>query len=217
MNAQQPAVAVLATFDTKAKEARFLADALARAGATPFIIDLSLKPHDVGGADLTGAQVAAAAGTSWQELSKLSRQDAAAAMAAGGKKILLQKFNAGEISGAIGLGGANGTNLVCSIMRVLPYLVPKVVVTAVAGTAAVQWYVGESDIVLYPSIGDVALNRITMTVMEYAAAAAAAAARTLAVEQGRQAAASAARRGVVVRRHGRLRRSRERAACGHGL
>ncbi len=177
MNASQPVVAVLATLDTKGKEARFLADALARAGALPFVIDLSLKPHDVGGADLTGAQVAAAAGTSWQELSRLSRQDAAATMAAGGQKLLLQKFSAGEISGAIGLGGANGTNLVCSIMRALPYLVPKVVVTAVAGTAAVQWYVGESDIAMYPSIGDVALNRITMTVMEYAAAAAAAAAK----------------------------------------
>jgi uncharacterized protein (UPF0261 family) len=177
LNAPQPVVAVLATFDTKAKEARFLADALARAGARPFIIDLSLKPHDFGGADVTGAEVAAAAGTSWQELSRLSRQDAAATMAAGGQKLLLEKFKAGDISGALGLGGANGTNLVCSIMRVLPYLVPKVVVTAVAGTAAVQWYVGESDIAMYPSIGDVALNRITMTVMDYAAAAAAAAAR----------------------------------------
>ncbi|MFL5042715.1 MAG: Tm-1-like ATP-binding domain-containing protein [Xanthobacteraceae bacterium] len=169
-------MAVLATLDTKGKEARFVAEVLARAGAVPWIVDLSLKPHDRGGADATAASVAAAAGASWQDLNERSRQDAAAVMAEGGRRILLERFVAGEISGVIGLGGANGTHLVCSVMRVLPYLVPKVVVSAVAGTAATQWYVGESDIAMYPSIGDVALNRITAAVMENAALAVAAAA-----------------------------------------
>ncbi|MFL5032083.1 MAG: Tm-1-like ATP-binding domain-containing protein [Xanthobacteraceae bacterium] len=169
-------MAVLATLDTKGKEARFVAEVLARAGAVPWIMDLSLKPHDRGGADATAASVAAAAGASWQDLNERSRQDAAAVMAEGGRRILLGRFVAGEISGVIGLGGANGTHLVCSVMRVLPYLVPKVVVSAVAGTAATQWYVGESDIAMYPSIGDVALNRITAAVMENAALAVAAAA-----------------------------------------
>ncbi|MFL5087286.1 MAG: Tm-1-like ATP-binding domain-containing protein [Xanthobacteraceae bacterium] len=169
-------MAVLATLDTKGKEARFVAEVLARAGAVPWIMDLSLKPHDRGGADATAASVAAAAGASWQDLNERSRQDAAALMAEGGRRILLGRFVAGEISGVIGLGGANGTHLVCSVMRVLPYLVPKVVVSAVAGTAATQWYVGESDIAMYPSIGDVALNRITAAVMENAALAVAAAA-----------------------------------------
>jgi uncharacterized protein (UPF0261 family) len=177
VRASNPTVAVLATLNTKGKEARFVADVLARAGAAPWIVDLSLKPHNVDGADVTAAQAAEAAGASWQALSERSRQDAAAIMAEGGRTLLLQKFVAGEISGAIGLGGANGTNLACTIMRALPYLVPKVVVSAVAGTAAAQWYVAESDIALYPSIGDVALNRVTKSVIENAALAVAAAAR----------------------------------------
>jgi len=181
--ASKPTVAVLATLDTKGKEARFVAAVLARAGAAAWIVDLSLKPHDRDGADATAASVAAAAGVSWQGLSERSRQDAAIAMAEGGRRILLERFVAGEIAGAIGLGGANGTNLVCSIMRVLPYLVPKVVVSAVAGTAATQWYVGESDIAMYPSIGDVALNRITAAVMENAALAVAAAAANWAAKR----------------------------------
>jgi uncharacterized protein (UPF0261 family) len=127
--------------------------------------------------------VAAAAGASWQALSERSRQDAAAVMAEGGKKMLLERFLDGEISGVIGLGGANGTSLVCSIMRALPYLVPKVMVSAVAGTAAVQWYVAESDIAMYPSIGDVALNRITRSVMENAALAVSAAAKNWAAKR----------------------------------
>jgi uncharacterized protein (UPF0261 family) len=98
-------------------------------------------------------------------------------MVEGGTRLLLGKFARGEIAGAIGIGGANGTNLVCSILRALPYLVPKVMISTVAGTAAVQWYVAESDIVMFPSIGDVSLNRITKAVMENAANAVAIAAR----------------------------------------
>jgi len=183
LSASKPTIAVLATLNTKGREARFVAETLARAGATPRIVDLSLKSHEVDGADVTGASVAAAAGASWQALSERSRQDAAAAMAEGGKKLLLDGFTNGEISGVIGLGGANGTNLVCSIMRALPYLVPKVVVSAVAGTAAAQWYVAESDVAMYPSIGDIALNRITRSVIENAALAVAAAARNWAAQR----------------------------------
>jgi len=177
LTASKLAVALLTTLNTKRKEARFVADVLMRAGVTPWIVDLSLKPHENGNADVAAASVAAAAGASWHALGERSRQDAATIMAEGGKKLLLERFVVGEIFGAIGLGGANGTNLVCSIMRALPYLVPKVMVSAVAGTAAAQWYVAESDIAMYPSIGDVALNRVTGAVMENAALAVAAAAR----------------------------------------
>jgi uncharacterized protein (UPF0261 family) len=171
----RPTVAVLATMNTKGKEARFVARALTRAGVRPWIIDLSLRTHNIDGADMTGASVVAAVGASWQMLNEQSRQDAATVMIEGGSRILIKQFLRGEIAGAIGLGGANGTNLVCSILRAMPYLVPKVMISAVAGTAAVQWYVAESDIAMYPSIGDVSLNRITKSVMEDAAFALAAA------------------------------------------
>src|SRR4249920_1382424 len=183
LSSSRPTVAVLATMNTKGKEARFVADVLARAGTTPWIVDLSLKSHDADDADLAAADVAAAAGTSWQTLHERSRQEAAVVMIEGGAKMLLDKFVKGEVSGAIGLGGANGTNLVCSILRALPYLVPKVMISTVAGTAAVQWYVAESDIAMYPSIGDVSLNRITKSVMENAALAVAAAVKNLAAKK----------------------------------
>jgi uncharacterized protein (UPF0261 family) len=104
-------------------------------------------------------------------------------MIEGGTRILLDKVSKGEVAGAIGLGGANGTDLVCSILRALPYLVPKIMISAVAGTAAVQWCVAESDICMYPSIGDVSLNRVTKVVMENAAWAAAMEARNWAARR----------------------------------
>lgn len=176
MGAPRPIVAVLATMDTKCNEARFVADVLTHAGAAPWIVDLSMKSHTVSAVDVSGAQVAGAAGASWHEVNERSRQQAAAVMAEGGARILLEKYAKGEIAGAIGIGGANGTSLVCSILRALPYLVPKVMISTVAGTAAVQWYVAESDIAMYPSIGDVSINRLTKAVMENAASAVALAA-----------------------------------------
>ena len=169
--------------NTKSKEAWFVAKALTRARVTPRIVDLSLKTHNVDGADITGASVAAAVGASWQMLNEQSRQEAAMVMIEGGSKILIDQFLKGKVAGAIGLGGANGTNLVCSILRAMPYLVPKVMISTVAGTAAVQWYVAESDIAMYPSIGDVSLNRITKSVMEDAALAVAAAVKNRATKR----------------------------------
>ncbi len=176
MSAAKPTVAILVTMDTKAPEALFVASCLASAGTTPWIVDLSLMPHDSAGADMTGGDVAEAGGHSWDGLANMDRRAASDAMLEGAIKVVRGRFDAGELDGAIGLGGANGTTMACAIMRALPYLVPKAMVSAVAATAAVQWYVAEADIAMHASIGDVALNRITKAAMENAAVGVAAAA-----------------------------------------
>ncbi len=170
-------VALLMTLDSKGEEARFVGDALDRAGVRPWVVDLSLRPHRKGGGSISGGQLAEAAGSTWDELAKLDRGRAADTMISGGRKILLERFEAGELSGVIGVGGANGSSMACSLMRALPPTFPKVMVSPVAATAAVQWFVAESDIVMVPSIGDISLNRITCAIMENAACSAAAMAR----------------------------------------
>ncbi len=178
------AVAVLATLDSKGEEARFVCDALARAGVRPWLVDLSLRPHAGEGAAISGGQLAAAGGATWDALAGMDRARAADAMIAGGAKILRARFRSGAFSGVIALGGANGTSMACSLMRALPPLVPKVMVSTVAATAAVQWYVAESDIAMFPSIGDISLNRITRGVLENAARAVAAMALARAAAEG---------------------------------
>ncbi|MBT4906130.1 MAG: Tm-1-like ATP-binding domain-containing protein [Rhodospirillaceae bacterium] len=176
MSAAKPTVAILVTMDTKAPEALFVASCLEKAGTTPWIVDLSLMPHESTGADMTGGDVAEAGGHSWDDLAKMDRRAASDAMLEGAIKVVRGRFDDGQLEGAIGLGGANGTTMACAIMRALPYLVPKAMVSAVAATAAVQWYVAEADIAMHASIGDVALNRITKAAMENAAVGVAAAA-----------------------------------------
>ncbi len=163
------AVALLATMDSKGAEARFLAQTLESCGVRAFVIDLSCRPHEARGADVGGGEIASASGKSWGELARMERSAASEVMMEGGRRVVSQKFQKGEIRGVVGLGGANGTSMACGVMRVLPPLAPKVMVSVVAATAAVQWYVAESDIIMFPSIGDLSLNRITRGVMRNAA------------------------------------------------
>lgn len=162
-------VAVLATLDSKHEAARFVCEALRDAGATPWLVDLSLRPHTHRFADVSGDATARAAGTSWPELAGLSRAEAAQRMIIGGTAIVRDTFSKGGLNGVLGIGGANGSTMACAIMRSLPLSLPKVMVTPVAATAAVQWYVAESDIAMFPTIGDISLNRITRAAISNAA------------------------------------------------
>jgi uncharacterized protein (UPF0261 family) len=170
-------VCVLATLDSKHAAARFVCDALRQMGATPWLVDLSLRPHDHQFADVGGGEVATAAGRSWPAIGALSRAEAAQAMAEGGIEIVRARQQAGGIAGILGVGGANGSTMACAIMRRLPLAFPKAMVTPVAATAAVQWYVAESDIAMFPTVGDIWLNRVTRAALTNAAAAVAGMAR----------------------------------------
>ena len=70
------AIAVLATLDSKAAEARFACRTLIEAGAMPVLIDMSLRPHNVEGAAVSGGLMAEAGGTSWPAMAKLDRAQA---------------------------------------------------------------------------------------------------------------------------------------------
>jgi uncharacterized protein (UPF0261 family) len=161
-------IAVLVTLDSKAEAAAFMCKSLWQLGVEPWLVDLSLKPHKHKEANVGGNYVADRSGTTWEEMAEMDRAEAGKAMIQGGIHILLEAFESGDISGVVGLGGANGCTVFCSMMRALPPLFPKVMVTPVAAPAGVQWYVAESDIVMFPTIGDIVINSITKSIMENA-------------------------------------------------
>ena len=76
-----------------------------------------------------------------------------------------------DIAGIIGIGGGGGTSIVTAGMRELPLGLPKIMVSTLA-SGDVSPYVGVSDIVMMPSITDMAgLNRISRVVLANAAQA----------------------------------------------
>src|SRR6201999_3993016 len=99
------------------------------------------------------------------------RGAAITAMASGAAVVIGRLYADGRLDGALALGGTGGTSIATRAFRALPLGVPKLVVsTAASGNTAD--YIRETDLVLMPSVTDIAgLNRISTRILANAAAA----------------------------------------------
>ncbi len=80
-------------------------------------------------------------------------------------------FEDGKLHGILGMGGSGGTSIATAAMRALPVGLPKLMVSTIA-SGDVRHYVGPKDIVMMPSVVDVAgINRISGKIYTNAAAA----------------------------------------------
>lgn len=170
-----PFVAVLATLDTKAGEARYLRKVLTELGHPVRVVDIGLRATepDVPGTDIEASIAAKAAGASLTELRERSRRDhAMAEMAAGAGMLLRGWYNAGRLLGVLAVGGNQGTAVASAAMRPLPYRLPKVMVSTVA-SGNVRGYVGDSDLTMMFSVADLlgGPNEVTAPILHAAAAA----------------------------------------------
>jgi uncharacterized protein (UPF0261 family) len=166
-------IAVLATLDTREGEAAFVRDEIVRRGCPARVMDLGLTPGS--GGDIPAVSVAAAAGCELTALRGRRRDEAISAMATGASRILGQWHADAVLAGVIGLGGNQGTALASAAMRSLPIGLPKLIVSTVA-SGDVRSFVGDSDIMMSFSVGDLlgGPNEVTTGVLRRAAAAIAA-------------------------------------------
>src|SRR5580765_3978046 len=165
-------IAILGTMDSKGREHAFVAERIRERGHQAFIIDVgtlgvpTLKP------DVTREAVAAAGGIDLAALQKRQdRGESVAAMTRAAPVVLSKLVAEKKIDGIISLGGGGGTAIATAAMRALPIGFPKVMVSTLASGNTAQ-YVGVKDIVMFPSIFDVAgLNRISRQILSRAAGA----------------------------------------------
>lgn len=158
--------------DTKGEEHAFVADLIRQRGHKVLVIDVGVLEGAKLKPDITREEVAAAADANLAELvARRDRGEAVRAMSVGAPIVLTKLANERKIDGVISLGGGGGTAIGTAAMRALPIGFPKVMVTTLASGNTSQ-YVGVKDIVLFPSIVDVAgLNRISRVVLSRAAGA----------------------------------------------
>ena len=166
------AVAIVGTLDTKGTEVAYLRDLLREAGMATLVIDAGSLGTPGIDADVTREQVFTAAGTSLKSVQKGADRGQAVTWAAeGAAKIVKRLHEEGQIQGVLGLGGSAGTTIGTATMRVLPYGVPKVMVSTLA-SGQVRHYVGVRDICMIHSVTDICgLNRFTRKILANAAAA----------------------------------------------
>jgi uncharacterized protein (UPF0261 family) len=165
-------IALLGAMDTKGREYAFLKACIETRGMRTLVIDVGTLEKPGLAPDISREAVAEAGGADAGELAAKKDRGAAAAAMSRGAAALLPKLHAqGKFDGVIALGGTGGTSVACAAMWALPFGVPKVMVSTVAGTD-VSAYVGVKDIAMIPSVVDVAgINKISREVFARAAGA----------------------------------------------
>lgn len=167
-----PTIALLGTMDTKGVEHGFVAEQIRARGHRTLVIDLGTDASPQIQPDITREEVARVAGLDLAALvARHDRGEAVAAMSQAAPAILSKLHAEGRIDGVISLGGGGGTAIATAGMRALPLGFPKLMVSTLASGNTAQ-YVGVKDIVMMPSIVDVAgLNRISRQILCRAAGA----------------------------------------------
>ena len=166
-------VLLVGAFDTKGPEYAFLRERILADGIDVLTINTGvLGSTELFPVDIEAALVATEGGS---ELSlireKKDRGEAMRVMADGVARLLPKLHAAGKMDGVIGMGGSGGSSVVTTGMRALPIGVPKVCISTVA-SGQTSAFVGAKDVVLFPSITDVAgVNRISQVIFTRAAGA----------------------------------------------
>lgn len=161
------AVYAVATMDTKGTELEYVASRLRDAGVAVRTVDVGTGGDPVVAPNVTRDEVLG-------DRAPAATGDRGAAVTSMGEALgdfLRRETAAGRVAGVIGLGGSGGTALITAAMRTLPIGLPKLMVSTVAaGNTA--GYVDCSDIVMMPSVVDVAgLNVVSRRILGNAAAA----------------------------------------------
>jgi uncharacterized protein (UPF0261 family) len=166
-------IVVLATLDTKGREAQYLRECIESHGQRALVVDTGVVGTPSAAADVPREEVAAAGGRPLAELlANPTRETAAPVMAAGATKVVSALAAAGRVHAVLSLGGTQGTTLSTAVMRALPYGFPKVMVSTMASGNVAPW-VGIKDVTMMYSVTDImGLNPLMRKILANAAAAA---------------------------------------------
>lgn len=162
-------IAIAGTFDSKGEEFSYVKEIIEGLGLKTFMIHTGVfEPKFT--PDVSNDEVVKAVGGDIKEIvAKKDRALATDILSRGMEKLLPKLYSEGKFDGILSFGGSGGTSIVTPGMRALPIGVPKVMVSTVAA-GDISMYVGTSDIVMYPSIVDVAgLNSISTKIFTNAA------------------------------------------------
>lgn len=166
-------IAMLGCFDTKGEDFSFLLKCIQSHGQQVISINTGVMESTASfNMDYNNTEVAKAAGTTVESIRESGdRGKAVDIMGQGAAKILETLVGEHKIKGVIGMGGGGGTYIALSAMQVVPLGMPKFCLSTLAAKDLSR-QVGVKDIILMPSVVDVAgLNSISKLLIQQAAAA----------------------------------------------
>ncbi|NYT60089.1 Tm-1-like ATP-binding domain-containing protein [Alcaligenaceae bacterium] len=165
----KPSVWVVGTFDTKGDELTYLAGLIRQAGVPVLTVDISTR-GTASQADLSAFEVASHHESGADHV--LGGSDRGAAVIAMGqalRRLVDTRCKAGSILGVLGIGGSGGTSMLASALHVLPYGMPKLLVSTLAA-GNVAPFVDVYDIMMFNPVTDLAgINRLSRMILANAA------------------------------------------------
>ncbi|MEW5978604.1 MAG: Tm-1-like ATP-binding domain-containing protein [Acidobacteriota bacterium] len=165
-------VVIAGALDTKGAEFAFVKELIESHGVSTVLVDFGVLGEPTTPPEVSNAEVAKAGGGDLEELRSFkNKAEAMKIMTAGLTAVVRELYAKGRLQGLLGMGGTGGTAIATAAMRALPVGVPKVMVSTVGGSD-VSPYVASRDIVMIPSVVDVAgINRISRLIYANAAGA----------------------------------------------
>jgi uncharacterized protein (UPF0261 family) len=166
-------IVVIGALDTKGEQILFLKECLEKRKCGTTVIDISMRGDPLFQADITSQCVAQLGGMNLEQIRvSEDRYTITQVMQRGATEQVKKLYSAGKVEGIIVVGGITMALLGSSVMNVLPFGVPKVIVCPAVQPVYVTGLFGPKDIVIMQSIVELAgLNELVKNVLRRAAAA----------------------------------------------
>ena len=152
-------IVIVCNLDTRGEDIVFVKEMIAARGHEPILLDFSLEEPPPFAGDIRTEEVAARGGMSIETVREKYRSDRDAAMRnqiQGASQIVAELHAAGRVHGIIGIGGGTATLVSTSIMKTLPFGLPKLMASPMAAHSAyIDKYVGTRDITMHHTVLDI--------------------------------------------------------------
>lgn len=152
-------IVIICNLDTRGEDIVFVKDLIASRGHEPILLDFSMEEPPPFAGDIRTEDVAARGGLAIEAVREKYRSDRDAAtqnQIRGAAAIVADLMAAGRVHGVIGIGGGTATLVATSIMKTLPFGLPKLMASPMAAHPAyIDKYVGTKDITMHHTVLDI--------------------------------------------------------------
>jgi uncharacterized protein (UPF0261 family) len=152
-------IVIVCNLDTRGEDIVFVKQLIADRGHEAILLDFSMEEPPPFPGDITTEEVAARGGLPIEIVREKYRSDRDAATSNqinGAAAIVDELVKQGRVHGIIGIGGGTATLVATSIMRRLPFGMPKLMASPMAAHPAyIDKYVGTRDITMHHTVLDI--------------------------------------------------------------
>jgi len=165
---EQKTILIIANLDTRGSEFKLVKELIESRDHNAPILDFSMEQEPFFPGDITCEEVAKEGGLDIQEVRRLyriERDRATENQILGAKRIVHRLLKEEKVHGVLGVGGGTTSFVATSIMKSLPFGMPKLMASSNAGHPRyVGQYVGTKDITMLNTVVDIVeLNPILKT------------------------------------------------------